>query len=49
MNCQNCSKGFNQPLAHETICMCRQNKKCFLQVVTKPCRKFRERKIKNNA
>lgn len=46
MTCKNCNKGFNQPIAHETICMCRNNKKQYLKAVTKPCKAFKERKKK---
>ena len=46
MNCHNCNKGFNQPLANETICLCRQNKKGFLKVTDKTCKQFKERNKK---
>lgn len=45
MNCHNCSKGFNQPLAKETICFCRNSKK-FLKPTENVCKNFQKRKEK---
>lgn len=45
MNCCQCSKGLNQPMAKETICFCRNSKK-FLNSTQKVCKNFQKRKEK---
>ena len=40
--CKKCKKGFNQPLAEETICCCRESEH-FLKKQNEACKEFEKR------